>query len=145
MAQKQIFVNLPVKDLKRSMEFFGSLGYTFNPQFTDDNAACMIIDENIFAMLLMEPFFQTFTERTIIDAHSSVEVLIALSSDSREDVDKHVDAAIAAGGSKLKTLDYGWMYNRSYADLDGHVWEIAYMDITKVPANAGDTQLVAEA
>jgi uncharacterized protein len=144
MAQKQIFVNLPVKDLKRSMEFFGSLGYTFNPQFTDDNAACMIIDENIFAMLLMEPFFQTFTERTIIDAHSSVEVLIAISSDSREDVDKHVDAAISAGGRKLKTLDYGWMYNRSYADLDGHVWEIAYMDLSKVPANAGDSRLVTE-
>jgi uncharacterized protein len=144
MAQKQIFVNLPVKDLKRSMEFFGKLGYTFNPQFTNDDAACMVIDENIFAMLLMEPFFQTFTERTIIDAHSSVEVLIALSSDSRESVDKHVDGAISAGGRKLKTLDYGWMYNRSYADLDGHVWEIAYMDLSKVPANAGDSQLVGE-
>jgi uncharacterized protein len=145
MAQKQIFVNLPVKDLKRSMEFFSSLGYSFNPQFTDENAACMIIDENIFSMLLTEPFFQTFTDRKIIDARTSVEVLVALSADSREAVDKHVDAATAAGGRNLKTLDYGWMYNRSYADLDGHVWEIAYMDITKVPANAGDSQLVAEA
>lgn len=144
MPIKQIFVNLPVKDLKRSMEFFGKLGYTFNPQFTNDDAACMVIDENIFAMLLTEPFFQTFTERTIIDAHKSVEVLVALSSDSRESVDEHVDAAIAAGGRQLKTLDYGWMYNRSYADIDGHVWEIAYMDLAKVPANAGDSQLVSE-
>ena len=144
MPNKQIFVNLPVKDLKRTMEVFGKLGYEFNPQFTNDDAACMVIDENIFAMLLTEPFFQTFTDRTIIDAHKSVEVLVALSSDSREAVDKHVDAAIAAGGRKLKTLDYGWMYNRSYADLDGHVWEIAYMDLSQVPANAGDSQLVSE-
>ena len=144
MPNKQIFVNLPVKDLKRSMEFFGKLGYTFNPQFTNDDAAAMVIDENIFAMLLTEPFFQTFTDREIIDAHKSVEVLVALSSDSREDVDKHVDAAIAAGGKKLKTLDYGWMYNRSYADLDGHVWEIAFMDLSQVPANAGDSELVSE-
>jgi uncharacterized protein len=138
MAQKQIFVNLPVKDLKRSMEFFGKLGYTFNPQFTDENAASMVIDENIFAMLLNESFFQTFTDRKIIDAHTSVEVLLALSADSREEVDRHVDAAIAGGGREAKKQDHGWMYLRSYADLDGHVWEIAHMDMSKMPANPAE-------
>jgi uncharacterized protein len=145
MAQKQIFVNLPVKDLKRSMEFFGKLGYTFNPQFTDENAASMVIDENIFAMLITEPFFQTFTDRKIADPQTTVEVLLCLSEDSREAVDSHVDKAIAAGAKQTKMQDYGFMYYRSYADLDGHVWEIMHMDMSQVPAKPGEAHVVAEA
>ena len=95
----QIFVNLPVKDLNRSIEFFTKLGYTFNAQFTDENATCMIIGENIFAMLLVEDYFRTFTDREVIDAHRQVEALIALSLDSREAVDEQVAKARAAGGT----------------------------------------------
>jgi predicted lactoylglutathione lyase len=142
---KSIFVNLPVKDLNRTKEFFSKIGYTFNPQFTDDNAACMVIEENIFAMLLREEFFSTFTERKIADTSNTVEVLIALSEDSREAVDSHVDKAIAAGGKQVTMKDYGFMYYRSYADLDGHVWEVTHMDMSQVPANPGDAQVVAEA
>lgn len=128
MATK-IFVNLPVQDLNRSVAFFTKLGYTFNAQFTNENATCMIISEDIFAMLLVKPFFQTFTKKEIIDATKSVEVLIALSADSREDVDQLVDKALAAGGKAAREpKDHGFMYERSYEDLDGHVWEIVWMD-----------------
>lgn len=128
MATK-IFVNLPVQDLDKSVEFFTKMGYTFNAQFTNENATCMIISEDIYAMLLVKPFFQTFTKKEIIDATKSVEVLIALSADSKEDVDKLVDKALAAGGKPAREpKDHGFMYERSYEDLDGHVWEIMWMD-----------------
>lgn len=128
MATK-IFVNLPVKDLQRSMHFFSQIGYTFNPQFTDDKAACMVISEDIYTMLLMEPFFKTFTPKEIVDAHKSSEVLIALSCDSREDVDTLVDKALAAGGTAAREpKDHGFMYERSFNDLDGHTWEFFWMD-----------------
>jgi predicted lactoylglutathione lyase len=129
----QIFVNLPVKDLKKSTEFFTSLGYTFNKQFTDDNAGCLVISETIFAMLLLEPFFKSFTSREICDTSTANEALIALSADSRKDVDILVDKAIKAGAKEPKPAqDHGFMYSRSFQDLDGHVWDAFYMDPSHV-------------
>ncbi len=132
---KQIFVNLPVKDLKKTTEFFTELGFRFNPQFTDDNATCMIIGENIFAMLLVEKFFKSFIPtKKICDSKMNTEVLVALSAESRKEVDEMIDKAIAAGGSEYrKAEDYGWMYGRSFEDIDGHIWEIGYMDESKMP------------
>ena len=133
MATK-IFVNLPVKDLSRSVDFFTKLGFGFNPQFTDESATCMIISESIFVMLLVEKRFKDFTKKEIADAQKTTEVLIALDAESREDVDNMVKNAVAAGGSIYRDPeDYGWMYGHSFADLDGHQWEIAYMDISKMP------------
>ncbi|ARQ68041.1 VOC family protein [Streptomyces marincola] len=126
----KIFVNLPVKDLARSREFFTALGYSFNPDFSDDNAACLVISENILAMLLVEPFFKTFTEKRIVDAHTEGEVILALSADSREQVDELVDRALAAGGSPTgETQDHGFMYGRAFLDPDGHHWELTWMDM----------------
>lgn len=130
----QIFVNLPVKDLNKSVEFFTKLGFKFNPQFTDENATCMIIGEESFVMLLVEKFFQTFTKKKIADATKTTEVLIALSADSREKVDDIVNKAIEAGGTLYNdTQDQGWMYQRSFQDLDGHQWELIYMDMSAFP------------
>lgn len=129
----QIFVNLPVKDLDRSVEFFTKLDYTFNPQFTDENATCMVVSDTIFFMLLVEPYFQTFTDKKIIDASTHVEAILALSADSKEQVDSHVDTAVAAGAIEPRpTQDLGFMYSRSYQDLDGHLWEIMWMDPTTI-------------
>lgn len=131
---RQIYVNLPVKDLNKSVEFFTKLGFTFNPQFTDENATCMIVDENIFVMLLVEPFFKSFTKKDICDTSTSNESIIALSSDSRNQVDEMVDKAIAAGGTQPnETTDQGWMYSRAFLDLDGHMWEPVYMDMSGMP------------
>lgn len=133
MATKQIFVNLPVKDLNKSVEFFTKLGYTFNPQFTDENATCMIIEENIFAMLLVEKFFSTFTTKQIANAHKTAEVLLCISEDSRAAVDAHVDKALAEGGTIANApQDHGWMYSRSYSDLDGHIWEVMHGDLEEL-------------
>lgn len=126
---KQIFVNLPVKDLQRSMNFFRHLGFSFNEQFTDEKAACLVLGEKIYAMLLTESFFKTFTKKEIADASKTTEVLIALDAESREQVDDVVKKAIEAGGSTyLEPQDHGWMYSHSFADPDGHQWEIVYMD-----------------
>lgn len=131
---KKIFVNLPVKDLKRSIDFFTHLGFTFNPQFTDEQATCMIIGENIYAMLLVEERFSDFTNKKISDAKSTTEVLIALDAESREDVDDMIRKAKEAGGSIYRQPeDHGWMYGHSFADPDGHQWEILYMDETALP------------
>ena len=125
----QIFLNLPVKDLNRSVEFFTRLGYTFNPQFTDEKATCMIISDTIFVMLLTETFFQTFTKKEIVDAHKAVECSICLSADSKEAVDELVNKAEADGATiPNPATDYGFMYQHSYEDLDGHHWEIVWMD-----------------
>lgn len=133
MATK-IFVNLPVKDLNKSVEFFSKLGFKFNPQFTDESATCMIISDNIFAMLLVETRFKDFTKKEIADAKKTTEVLIALDAESREEVDELVKKAVAAGGSTYREPeDYGWMYTNSFADLDGHQWEILFMDMNKIP------------
>ncbi|WP_248927845.1 VOC family protein [Paenibacillus hamazuiensis] len=123
------FINLPVKDLKKTMDFFSQLGFEFNMQFTDDNAACMVINDNTFAMLLVETFFQTFTKKELADAAKSTEVLIGLSADSRSEVDEIVNKALSVGGSAAgDTQDHGFMYSRSFQDVDGHIWEVIYMD-----------------
>ena len=130
MATK-IFVNLPVKDLNRSIAFFTKLGFTFNPQFTDENATCMIVGEEIFIMLLVEKFFKTFTKKEICDTKKNTEVIVALSAESREKVDQMINKAIEAGGRESREpQDHGWMYGRSFEDIDGHLWEIIYMDET---------------
>ena len=130
----QIFVNLPVKDLNKSIAFFTQLGYKFNPQFTDENATCMIVDENIFVMLLVEKYFQTFMPKEICDTATSAEVMIALSFESRTDVDAMVAKAIAAGATTYKDpMDMGFMYQHGFQDLDGHIWEIFFMDPSAIP------------
>jgi predicted lactoylglutathione lyase len=132
---KQIYVNLPVKNLKKSIDFFTALGFSFNPQFTDEKAACLIINEgNIYAMLLTEPFFKTFTKKDVADATKTTEVLIAIDVDSKEAVDDLIKKAVNAGGSVYtEPADHGWMYQRSFADPDGHQWELLYMDESKLP------------
>lgn len=133
MATK-VFINLPVKNLDKSMEFFKSLGFSFNPQFTDEKAACMIVSENIFVMLLTDTYFQTFTRKEICDAKKSTEVLIALDTNSKDEVKELVSKAQAAGAHiYAEAQDHGWMYQHSFADLDGHQWELAYMDISQFP------------
>ncbi|MBL4933085.1 VOC family protein [Clostridium paridis] len=125
----KIFVNLPVKDLKKSVDFFTKLGFTFNHQFTDENAACMIINEDIFAMLLVDEFFKNFTQKEITDTTKSTEVILGLSAESKAMVDVIVDKAINMGGKFSKeAVDFGHMYQRSFQDLDGHLWEFIYMD-----------------
>jgi predicted lactoylglutathione lyase len=125
----QIFVNLPVKHLKKSVEFFGGLGFSFNKQFTDDTATCMIVSDNIFVMLLTEQKFQSFTPKKICDATRNTEVLLALSMESRAKVDELVRLAVAGGGTTYnEPKDHGFMYQHGFQDLDGHIWEIFWMD-----------------
>ncbi len=125
----QIFVNLPVKDLDKSVEFFTKLGYTFNPQFTNEQATCMIVSDTIFVMLLVEPFFKTFSSKEIADSTKVVESIICLSAEGREAVDAILSKAIEAGATAPKDkVDYGWMYSGSFEDLDGHQWEYVWMD-----------------
>ncbi|CAM3686905.1 VOC family protein [Marinicrinis lubricantis] len=129
-----IFVNLPVKDLQQTKEFFKAIGFEFNPQFTDENAACLVINDNIFAMLLTEPFFKGFMKKEVCNTSSHAEVIIALSAESREQVDEWADRALKAGGKQASDpADHGFMYTRSFEDLDGHIWEISYMDMSAVP------------
>ncbi len=126
---KKIFVNLPVKDLPKSMEFFKKLGFAFNPQFTDETAAAMVISEDIYSMLLTIPKIKLFTKKEIVDATKSTEVLIALSAESRSEVDDMLHKVLEAGGKEAREpQDYGFMYGRAFEDLDGHIWEIFYMD-----------------
>jgi uncharacterized protein len=125
----KIFVNLPVKDLNKSMDFFTKLGYSFNPQFTDKNGGCMVISDDIYAMLLVEPFFKEFTKKDVADATKSTEAIVALGVESRQRVDELVDKALSAGGQPANDPDdQGAMYVRSFQDLDGHLWEMMYMD-----------------
>ncbi len=126
---QQLFVNLPVKNLAKSVEFFTELGFTFNPQFTDDSATCMIVNENIMVMLLVESRFKTFTSKEICDAKRQTEVINALQLESREAVAKFVEKAIAAGGtSYAEPKDHGFMIQHGFEDLDGHIWEVFWMD-----------------
>ncbi|MCI0547556.1 MAG: VOC family protein [Candidatus Rokubacteria bacterium] len=128
MATK-IFVNLPVKDLRRSMAFFTALGFGFNPQFTDETAACMVVSDDIFVMLLTEAKFREFTPKPIGDATKSTEVILSLSRESRGAVDALVETALAAGGTTYaEPRDYGFMYQHGFQDPDGHIWELFYMD-----------------
>ena len=124
----QIFVNLPVRELQRSVAFFTALGYHFNPQFTDENATCMIVAENISVMLLVDTYFQTFTKKPVADATKSTEVLICLSLDSRAAVEQIVEKAVAAGAkTPIPSQDHGFMFQHGFEDLDGHQWEFVYM------------------
>lgn len=128
-APREIYVNLAVGDLKRSMAFFSSLGFAFNPQFTDDKAACMIVSDKASVMLLHAPFFQTFTKRRLCDTATHTEALVALSCTSRAEVDDLVARAVAAGGAPaMPSVDQGFMYSRSFYDFDGHHWEVLWMD-----------------
>lgn len=131
---RKMFVNLAVKDLDRAVKFFTGLGFSFNPQFTDDTATCMIISDEAFAMLLVESKFSTFTTRSIADTSKATEVIVALSADDRADVDALVDKALASGGSAaMPPMDLGFMYGRSFYDPDGHHWEVFHMDPSAIP------------
>ncbi|MGH3496765.1 MAG: VOC family protein [Nocardioidaceae bacterium] len=128
MARK-IFVNLPVKDLARSVAFFTELGFEFNPQFTDDKATAMIVSDDAFVMLLVEDFYKTFTKKQVVDPTTHNEAIVALSADSREEVDDLVTKALAAGGQRSNDpIEDGPMYGASFQDVDGHLWEVIYMD-----------------
>lgn len=131
---KNIFVNLPVKDLKKSMEFYTRLGFTNNPQFTDETAACMVLSENIFVMLLTYDKFKSFTKKDIADASKTTQVLLCIDAESVEKVKELVNIAEKSGGSVyMEAADHGWMYQHSFADPDGHQWEVAHMDLSKFP------------
>lgn len=126
---RSLFVNLPVRDLTRSMEFFAALGFAFNPQFTDDKAACMVIGEDAYVMLLSEPFFATFTGKQVADAAAVTEAIFCLSAASRDEVDTLVRTALAEGGKPAADpIDHGAMYGWSFQDVDGHQWEVMWMD-----------------
>ena len=126
---KQIFVNLGVNDLQRSRAFFESLGMRIDPKFTNDQAACVVLGENIYAMLLVKDFFKTFTSKPLSDATKQTEVLVCLSCENRSEVDALVAKALAAGGKAPRVpQDQGWMYGHGFEDLDGHIWELMFMD-----------------
>jgi uncharacterized protein len=132
----KIFVNLPVQDLDRSKEFFTELGFSFNAQFTNEQAACMVVSEDIYVMLLIHEFFQTFIPHEISDATKSTEVLVCLSSESRAVVDEMIHKAVAAGGTTYKDpQDHGFMYGHGFQDLDGHIWEVMFMEPSAINPN----------
>ncbi|HEX7484132.1 MAG TPA: VOC family protein [Candidatus Saccharimonadales bacterium] len=125
----QLFINLPVKDLDASVDFFTKLGFSFNPQYTDEKGTCMIVGDGAFVMLLTEPFFSQFTKKELVSAEVATETIIAISADSKQAVDTMVDSALEAGGhASNETSDQGFMYTRSFQDLDHHLWEVIYMD-----------------
>lgn len=127
--RRKLFVNLPVKDMKRSVEFFTRIGFTFDPQFTDENAACMIVGTDAFVMLLVPKFFETYTPKSIADASRSTEVLLAISADSRDAVDQTVRTALDAGARQyMQPEDQVFLYGWGFEDPDGHLWEVVWMD-----------------
>ena len=131
---KQIFVNLPVNDLPKSRAFFEALGMTINPQFSNDQAACVVISEGIYTMLLVKDFFKGFTGKPIADATRTTEALVCLSCESRAEVDAVVAKALKAGGTAPRPpQDHGFMYGHGFEDLDGHIWELMYMDTSAAP------------
>lgn len=126
---RNIFINLAVHDLRKSMEFFSTLGFEFNPKFTDDKAACMIVNDAAYVMLLSEPFFKGFTKRELCDTAKATEALMAISCNSKAEVDEMVRKAIDGGGTHaMDSQDHGFMYGWSFYDLDGHHWEVMWMD-----------------
>lgn len=128
-SPRQLFVNLPVADLKRSMAFFTALGFEFNPKFTNDQGACMIVNEHAYVMLLVTDFFKTFTHKELGDARKHTQAINAFSAGSRAEVDRVSERALAAGGqTALEPQDHGFMYARSFYDVDGHHWEVLWMD-----------------
>ncbi len=132
---RQIFVNLPIQDMARSQAFFKALGLSFNQRFTNEHGACLEIGENFYAILLVQPFFQGFTQKPISDAHQSTEVILALSVDSRAEVEDVIARAVAAGATTPNApQDHGFMFQHGFADLDGHQWEVFWMDEAAAPA-----------
>ncbi|HEX6981695.1 MAG TPA: VOC family protein [Balneolaceae bacterium] len=132
--ETQIFVNLPVKDLDKSKAFYEQLGFTINPQWTDETAACVVISDTIYVMLLTHEKFSQFTDKEIADTHKTVQVLNALSTGSKEEVSDLLDKALKNGGTEAAdTQDLGFMYSRSFNDPDGHIWEVLWMDMEQVP------------
>ena len=126
---RQTFVNLAVDDVARSKDFFERLGFLFEPRFSTDSAACMIVSESTFVMFLAQAFFRTFTKKDVCDARHSTEVLMSLSCESRAEVDRLVETAVATGGTSAREAeDRGFMYARAFEDPDGHVWEVIFMD-----------------
>ncbi|MCM2296611.1 VOC family protein [Rhodoferax sp.] len=132
---RQIFINLAVKDMARTQTFFTALGLTFNQRFTNEKGACLEIGENFYAMLLVEPFFQGFTKKPVSDANQTTEVILALSVDSRAEAEEVIAKAVAAGATTPNPpQDHGFMYQHGFADLDGHQWEVFWMDDAAAPA-----------
>jgi predicted lactoylglutathione lyase len=132
--KRQIFVNLPVSNLKRAMNFYAAIGFENNPQFTDDTAACMVVSEEIFVMLLTHEKFLEFTHKDIADTQKTAAVINFLSASSNEEVDEFMAKALAAGGSEpQEAKDFGFMYQRSLADPDGNLWEVGHMDMAQFP------------
>ncbi|MCM0664740.1 VOC family protein [Flavobacterium tyrosinilyticum] len=130
----KIFLNLAVKDLNKAVSFYNGLGFSTNPKFTNEKGACIVIDENIFVMILVEEFYKTFTNKQICDSATTSEVLISISLDSRKQVDEMLEKAVKAGGTDyIEAKDYGWMYQRTFLDPDGHHWEVFYMDESQIP------------
>jgi uncharacterized protein len=128
-SSRKIFVNLAVRDLDKSVEFFTRLGFAFDPRFTDEQGTCMIVSDEAFVMLLVENRFKDFTKKDLCDARTQTEAIVALSAESREEVDGLVNKALEAGGSPANDpLDHGFMYGWSFQDLDGHLWEVIWMD-----------------
>lgn len=131
---KKIFINIPVADLKKSMAFYTAIGFTNNPQFSDDTAACMVLSEEIFVMLLTHDKFSQFTKKEIADTSKTASVINSLSVDSNAEVNAMIEKALTAGGKEpTEAKDYGFMQQRSFEDLDGHLWEVFYMDMSKFP------------
>ena len=127
--KKNIFINLPIENLDKTVEFFTKLGFTFNMQFTNENATCMIVEENIFVMLLVEEYFKTFTKKELINRKSQVGQLLSLNMESREAVDTFVNIALSSGATKAsEPIDHGFMYQNSFDDINGYTWEIFWMD-----------------
>ena len=135
---RSIFVNLPIRNMGRSQAFFKALGFSFNPQFTNEQGACMVVSESIYVMLLVEPFFKGFTNKPVADATQATEVLIALSCDNREEVETLVKKAVAAGATTpMAPQDHGFMFQHGFTDLDGHMWEVFHMDPAHVQGQQG--------
>jgi len=131
----KVFINLPVKDLKQSIDFFTKLGFSLDKRFTDDNGACIIVSDSISVMLLVDAFFNSFTKKIVNDTKTTSEAIISIAVRSREEVDQLLRKAIDAGGIATISMDYGWMKDLGFTDLDGHHWEILYLDENNIPGN----------
>ena len=132
--ETKMYLNLAVKDLNKAITFFNELGFPTNPKFTNEKGACIVIGENIYLMILVEEFYQTFTDKKICDSHTTSEALISISVETRKAVDEMIEKAVKAGGTDYKREnDYGWMYQRTFLDPDGHHWEVFYMDESQIP------------
>lgn len=143
---RQLFVNLPVADLNRTVDFFAALGFAFNPQFTDENAACMVVSDRIQVMLLVRPFFAGFTKKPVADARAATEAILALSCATRDEVDAFVAKAVAGGAATpIEAKDHGFMYQHGFEDLDGHQWEVFWMDEAAMTASGASEAATPQA